>query len=513
MSDYDVNSIKSLSQIDSIRLKPSMYIGTTSQDGINQLVYEIWDNSLDEYSAGYGNEIDVFIDKDNYITIKDHGRGVPADLHPEWKNLDGTPMYTLTGIFTKIHAGGKLFADGTSGYFSTVGVFGVGSTAVNCLSDYFEVTSCRDNKIYNQKFSKGEPISNVEIMVGSDQTGTTIKFHPDPTIFKSTIQPNDKKLRNRLDEITSLNVNLKVNYKNELAKTEEEFYYPNGISDYIKNKLLKEKPLLFDNPIYYKDKFIKDNEFVDVEFSFIYTDEVESNEIIKTFANNVSTKEHGTHLQGFKEGFKEAINQYAINKKWISEPIEIKYLMDNICLIVSVKLRECELDGQTKNKLGNILAKEGVAEIVKKYFEKLDKEQQNIIQTIIERANKVKEAEEAARRARINTRKANQIKKMALPGKLADCGNTKGYTELFMCEGLSAAGSAKDARYREFQAVLPLRGKILNVEKTGFEKMINSEVIKSLIASIGTGIGKHFDISKCRYDKVILMTDADRIFY
>jgi len=658
MDNYDVNSIKSLSAVDSIRLKASMYIGTTSQDGVNQLVYEIWDNSLDEYCAGYGNEIDVLIDKDNYVTIKDYGRGVPANLHPEWKNEDGTPMYTLTGIFTKIHAGGKLFADGSSGYFSTVGVYGVGSTVVNCLSDYFEVTSYRDGKIYNQKFSKGIPISNVEITDNAtNSTGTIIKFHPDSTIFKSTIQPNDKKLQNRLDEITSLNVNLKINYKNELANTEHTFCYPNGISDYIKNKLLKDKPLLFDTPIYYKSEFIKDDEKVQVEFALMYVDDVESNEIIKTFANNVSTKEHGTHLQGFKEGYKETINQYAINKKWINEPIEIKYLLDNICLIISVKLKECELDGQTKNKLGNIIAREGVSEVIKEFFSKLTKEQQSIIQTIIERANKVKEAEEAARRARINTRKANKVNRMSLPGKLADCSNNKGYTELFLVEGDSAGGcfvgdtlvklldgrnipiqqiveehrqgkknyvycstkngdiriqkienafktktvnevceimldnnkiikctkdhlfmlrdgtykeaqyltnedslmplyikyndtnynhkiksvkfiyyengidvydltipiyhnfalsdgvfvhnSAKDARFREFQAILPLRGKILNVEKTGFDKMINSDVIQSLIASIGTGIDKKFNINKCRYDKVIIMTDAD----
>lgn len=510
MSNYDVNSIKSLSQVDSIRLKPSMYIGSTSQEGINQLVYEIWDNSLDEYSAGYGNEINVLIDKDNYITIEDHGRGVPADLHPEWKNPDGTPMYTLTGIFTKIHAGGKLFADGSSGYFSTVGVFGVGSTAVNCLSDYFEATSYRDNKIYNQKFSKGIPITDVKITEGTSKTGTTIKFHPDPEIFKSTLQPNDKKLQNRLDEITSLNVNLKINYKNELAKTETVFYYPNGIADYIKNKLVKDKKLLFDDVIYYKGNYSNNEENMTVEFAFIYTDELESNEIIKTFANNVSTKDHGTHLQGFKDGYKDAINEYAINKKWISEPVEIKYLLDNICLIVSVKLRECELDGQTKSKLGNIIAKEGVADVVKQFFNNLNKEQQITIQTIIERANRVKEAEEAARRARINSRKANKVNKMALPGKLADCGNTKGYTELFLVEGDSASGTAKMARYREFQAILPLRGKILNVEKSGFDKMINSEVIQSLIASIGTGIGKNFNIDKCRYDKIVMMTDADK---
>lgn len=509
-NNYGVEQITSLEGLQAIRKKPAMYIGSTSQEGINQIIFEVWDNSFDEYVAGYGNEVNVLIDKDNYITIEDHGRGIPVGPHPEWKNPDGTPMNTLTGVLTKLHAGGKLFSNGESGYMSSIGTYGIGAKASNAVSDDFAVIVKRDGKIYQQKFSKGIPITDVEEIGKTNETGTTIKFHPDPEIFKSTLQPNDKKLQNRLDEITSLNVNLKVNYNNELTKTKITFYYPNGIADYIKYKLVKDKNLLFDNVIHYIGEYTKDNETIKVEFAFIYTDELESNEIIKTFANNVSTKEHGTHLQGFKDGYKNAINQYAINKKWITEPIETKYLMDNICLIVSVKLRECELDGQTKNKLGNVITKEGVEEVVKQFFNKLNKEQQNIIQTIIERANKVKEAEEAARRARINTRKANKVNKMALPGKLSDCSNTKGYTELFMCEGDSASGTAKTARYREFQAILPLRGKILNVEKSGFDKMINSEVIQSLIASIGTGIGKNFNINKCRYDKIIMMTDADK---
>jgi DNA gyrase subunit B len=334
---------------------------------------------------------------------------------------------------------GKLFANGESGYFSTIGTYGLGAKLTNALSDDFIAKVKRNGRIYRQTFKKGRPTSDVEIIgtVDLNDTGTKITFHPDSTIFKTTIQPNDKKLQNRLDEITSLNTNLKVNYKNELANVDTTFYYPNGIADYINKKLLKDKKLLFEEPIYYSSEYVDNDETIKVEFSLMYVDDVESNEIIKTFANNVSTKEHGTHLVGFKEGYKEAINQYSISKKWITEPIEIKYLMDNICLIVSVKLRECELDGQTKNKLGNLIAKDGVANVVKEYFNKLSKEQQVVIQTIVERANKVKEAEEAARRARINTRTANKIKKIALPGKLADCSSNKGYSELFLVEGVA----------------------------------------------------------------------------
>lgn len=331
---------------------------------------------------------------------------------------------------------GKFNRDGSSAYFGgSVGLHGLGCKCGVALSDNFVVQVKRDNKIYQQTFSKGKPTSDVEVIGKTKDTGTTIKFHPDKEIFKETIEPNDKKLQSRLHEITALNANLKINYKNELAKVDKVFYYPNGISDYIKNELLSNKKLLFDIPLYYNYTYKGEQEDVQVEFSFIYQDSIEDNQIIKTFANNITTREHGTHLQGFKDGFKDAINNYASKNKLITQPIELKYLLENICLIISVHLKECELEGQTKNKLGNTIATEAVKESVNQFFNKLSKEQKEVLNTIIIRANAVKEAEEAARKAKINSRKANKVTKMALPGKLSDCATNKGYSEVFFVEG------------------------------------------------------------------------------
>lgn len=509
-NNYDTSKITSLSNLQALRTRPAMYIGSTSSQGINQIIQEVIDNCLDEYSAGYGNEVNIYIDKDNFIEIADKGRGIPVGNHSEWKKDDGTPLNTLTGVLTKLHSGGKFRRDGSSGYFNgSTGTYGIGVKTTNAMSQIFICTVKRDGKIYQQSFSKGEPTTEVLEIGKTSETGTTIKFRPDKEIFKETIAPNDKKLQSRLHEITALNANLKINYKNELTGVDKQFFYENGISDYILQELLVDKKLLFDTPLYYSSSYSNEDETIQVEFSLLYQDSLEDNQIIKTFANNVTTREHGTHLQGFKEGYKEAINNYALKQKLINQPLEIKYLFDNLCLIISVHLRECELEGQTKNKLGNTIAKDGVYEVVKEFFGKLSKEQKTIIDTIIIRANAVKEAEEAARKAKINSRKASKVTKMALPGKLADCATNKGYSEVFFTEGDSASGSAISARTSSYQAIMPLRGKILNTEKVDFDKALSSDTAKSLIACIGTGVGKQFNLDRCRYNKLIIMADAD----
>lgn len=403
---------------------------------------------------------------------------------------------------------------GNGGYSYSGGLHGVGSKCVNALSEYFIATVKRDGNIYRQKFSKGKPTTDVEIIGKCDinDTGTTIEYKLDPEIFKITLEPNCKELSTRFNELTSLNAGIKVNYENEITNEKTTFYYEDGILGYTK-RMISEFNTLYDKPFYIKDEYdLKDSgKKILVEVCFIHDDEDKANEVIKTFANNINTYEGGFHLSGFRNTYKKIINQIGITNKWINSDIELKYLLDGIHAVISVKVPEAEFEGQTKTKLGNSEASDAVESVINKYFESIlnDKNKLEIMQSIVMRASKVKEAEEAARRARANARKANKTSKMALPGKLADCSNRNGYSELFLVEGDSAAGSAKDGRYREFQAILPLRGKVLNTEKADFEKMMKSDAIKSIIAATGLEIGKRFDAKKCRYDKIIIMTDAD----
>lgn len=395
------------------------------------------------------------------------------------------------------------------------GLHGIGTKAVNALSEWFIVTVKRDGNVYTQKFERGNPVTNVEIIGKCDlkDTGTLIQYKLDPEIFKITMEPNCKDLQSRFNELASLNAGMKIVYKNEITKVEKEFHYEDGLKGYVK-RMVEEKNKLFDEPFYIKGDYEIPNsngKIIIVEASFIYDDEEKPSETIKTFANNINTYEGGFHLQGFRNEYRKQMNDLAINNKWSNSQIELKYLLDGIHAVISVKVPECEFEGQTKTKLGNSEAQDAVEFVIREQFKSLikDKKLFPILETIITRASKVKEAEEAARKARASARKVNKTSKMGLPGKLADCGNKNGYTELFVVEGDSAAGSAKSGRYREFQAILPLRGKILNTEKADFEKMMKSDAIKNIIAAMGAGFGKNFDVKKARYDKLILMTDAD----
>jgi DNA gyrase subunit B len=440
--EYGADQISALEGLDAIRARPAMYVSSTSQKGVNQLCWEIIDNSVDEYVAGHGKEINFHIFKDCSVEISDSGRGIPVGVSDKFKDEHGKSMNVLTVVLTKIHAGGK-FATGN--YKASAGSYGVGQKAVVALSDDFVVKVKRDGHIYQQTFSKGKATSEVEIIGKTKETGTTIKYHPDATIFKSTIQPNSYDVKRRIAELASLNAGLQVNYKNDIDNEEITFLYEDGIIGYTK-RLAENKNLLFDNPFYVRGEYTEtDGNVIIVETSFIYDDESESNQVIKTFANNINTYEGGTHLAGFRNALKKGLNEFAIEKKLIKSPIELKYLLDGIYATISIKIMTPELDGQTKTKLGNTSAQDAVETVMNDFFNKITKGKNQftaIFETIIDRATKVKEAEEAARRARAMRRTATKTSKLALPGQLADCANstTGEYSEICLVEGQSASG-------------------------------------------------------------------------
>lgn len=505
---YGVEQIDSLEGLEAVRKRPGMYIGSTSQRGVTHLIWEILDNCVDENVAGFGDEIDLHVKKNAEVKIIDHGRGMPVGPHHKWKNIDGTPMDTLTGLLTKLHAGGKFNG---SGYKVSGGLHGVGAKCTNALSDKFCCTVKREGKIWQQKFSKGEPITGVELIGTCEvsDTGTTTEYIPDREIFKQTIEPSDAAIQARLDEITSLNAGLRINYKNDITGIDKEYYQEDGIKGYTK-RMANGKNLLFDEAFYIKGKYVLENgEIIIVEIAFIYDDEDKPHETFKSFANNINTHEGGYHLQGFRNSFKKVMNDYIEKNNLLKDSVELRYLMDGIYSIVSIKIPNAEFEGQTKSKLGNEEAQTAVETVMIESFNKLLKERNNDIYLIADRAIKVKIAEEAARKARQNARAANKVSKTALPGKLTDCSSRNGYSEIIICEGDSAGGAVKQGRFAKFQAVLPLRGKVLNTEKSDLDKMLKSEAITNIIASIGTGMGSKFDIKKARYDKVIIMTDAD----
>ena len=526
-TEYGVDQITDLEGLEAIRKRPGMYIGSTSQKGINHLVWEIADNSIDEFVAGHGEDIWVTVAKDATVTIKDNGRGIPVGPHAKWQNEDGTPQDTLIGILTRIHAGGKFNAAG-SGYKVSGGLHGVGSKAANALSDRFRVQVRRNGKIYQQDFSKGKPTHQSPIIVGEcdiDDTGTETIYHPDADIFKTTLEPNCKDLQDRMSELASLNAGLGIYYTNEITGYVNMYHYEDGIIGYAK-RLTKEKELLYPDPIYVKGEYKLDNgRVIIVEISLIHDNEDTQNETIKSFANNINTYEGGFHYQGFRDSYRKIVNKYAIDNKLTKDNIEIKYLLEGLYAIVSIKIPEAEFEGQTKTKLGNEEAKIAVETIFENGINQLlnlptnDPVYRDILSSIVMKALTVKEAEEAARKARQLVKQNKKVKNMALPGKLADCNKNSEYSELYIVEGDSAGGSAKQGRNREFQAILSLRGKLLNVEKSTLERLLKSDTITNIIGAIGTGIiiadkemrknFGEFDSNKVRYDKIIIMSDAD----
>ncbi len=495
MSEYTAKSIKVLKGLEAVRKRPAMYIGGTSSEGLHHLVYEVVDNSIDEAMAGYCSRIDVFINEDNSITISDDGRGIPTEIHP----TENIPAATL--VLTTLHAGGKF---DNKNYKVSGGLHGVGISVVNALSESLTVEIKRNGNIYFQEFERGIPKSELKVIGKTDETGTSITFLPDKDIFE-TIEFNYKILSQRLRELAFLNKGLRITITDRREDKRDEFYYRDGLLSFI-NYLGRNHKKLFDEPIYFN---LREGD-VSIELALLYTDSYSST--IYTFANSINTVEGGVHLSAFKSVLTKVINNYAKKNNLVKGNITFSGddVREGVLAILSVRLPNPQFEGQTKTKLVNTDIKNIIHtrlyDKLTEYFE----EHPQIARAIVEKVNKAYSAREAARKARELVRRKSVFETRGLPGKLADCQERDPEkTELFIVEGDSAGGSAKQARDRVYQAILPLKGKILNTEKTNLAKVLTSDEIKSIVTAIGAGIGDSFNINDVRYHKIIIMTDAD----
>lgn len=494
---YDENQIQVLEGLEAVRKRPGMYIGSTSSRGLHHLVYEIVDNSIDEALAGYCKKIEVNINKDNSITVTDDGRGMPVGIHPKMGKS------TVEVIMTILHAGGKF---GGGGYKVSGGLHGVGASVVNALSEECRVTVKREGAIWQQEYSKGKVLTDVEKIGESSESGTQVYFKPDAEIFDEVIFDFEI-LAQRLRELAFLNkgIYIKLVDLREENEKEEAFHYEGGIKSFV-SYLNRNKVALHEEPIYIEG--IKDN--VSVEVALQYNDGYTEN--IFSFANNIDTVEGGTHLVGFKTALTRAFNDYAKKFGHIKEN-DKNFTGDDIreglTAVVSVKIEEPQFEGQTKTKLGNSEVRGIVDSIVGECISTFLEENPSVGKMIVDKALMAARARDAARKARELTRKS-VLERSTLPGKLADCSSKDPKEcEIYIVEGDSAGGSAKQGRNRKFQAILPLRGKILNVEKQRLDRILNADTIRSMVTAFGAGIGNDFDIEKIRYDRIIIMTDAD----
>ena len=495
-NNYDAGNIRVLEGLEPVRLRPGMYIGSTSERGLHHLVYEVVDNSVDEALAGRCDYIKVIVSKDNIITVEDDGSGIPVKEHPT------THKSTLETVLTVLHAGGK-FDD--KAYQFSGGLHGVGVSVVNALSEYLIAEVKRDGHIYKMTFSRGEVTSELEVIGDTKETGTKITFKPDAEIFDTTIFDR-KTLENRFREMAFLNKGVEIIFEDQREDFSESFKFDGGISEFVKYLNRNKTPIMDVIP-----HFDGMQEDIEVEVSFQYTDGYSEN--ILTYANNIHTLEGGTHLSGFRSALTRTVNDYARNFKFIKENednLQGEDIREGITAIISVKISEPQFEGQTKAKLGNSEVRGAVDTFVSQKLQAFLEENPKPAKAIIEKALASRRAREAARKARDLTRKRSILDSTTLPGKLADCQSTDlAENEIFIVEGNSAGGSAKGGRDNRIQAILPLRGKIMNVEKANLDRILNSEEIKAMITAFGTGIGKEFDISKLRYGKIIIMTDAD----
>jgi DNA gyrase subunit B len=494
-SDYQADDIKVLEGLEAVRRRPAMYIGDTGKPGLHHLVYEVVDNSIDECMAGYCSIIQVTINKDGSVTVKDDGRGIPTDKHPRYNKP------ALEIVMTKLHAGGKF---DKHAYQISGGLHGVGVSCVNALSKKLIVTVKRNGKIYQQEYSIGKPKHPMKTTgkCGKEETGTVVQFWPDETIF-STINYDFSVLRKRLQEIAFLNPSARIVLKDERDAKREIFHYEGGLIEFVKH-INKTKTTLH-KPIYFKRKM----DHCEVEVSIQYTESY--NENIFGFVNTINTTEGGTHISGFKTALTRAINDYAKKKNIIkSGSLSGDDVREGLTAIVNVKIRDPQFEGQTKTKLGNSEVKGYVDSIVTTALGEFLEQNPNIANKVAQKAASAHKARDAAKKARDLVRRKTIAGFSGLPGKLSDCSSKKvEKTELYIVEGDSAGGSAKMARNKEFQAILPLKGKILNVEKAAPTKTLGSDEIINLITAIGTGVKENFDIKKLRYSKIIIMTDAD----
>ena len=497
--NYGAEQIQILEGLEAVRKRPGMYIGSTSARGLHHLVYEIVDNAVDEALAGYCDTIDVQINADNSITVEDNGRGIPIGIHPK----AGIPAVEV--VFTILHAGGKF---GGGGYKVSGGLHGVGASVVNALSNWLEVEIFKDGNIYKQRYERGkvmEPLTVVGTCKKS-KTGTRVTFLPDDTIFEETVFDYDT-LKQRLRETAFLTKNLKIILRDEREEKKEKiFHYEGGIKEFV-TYLNKSKTALYDSVVYCEGK--KDNVYVEVAFQ--HNDSF--TESTYSFVNNIITPEGGTHVAGFKNALTKTFNDYARKNKLLkdNEPnLSGDDIREGLTAIISIKIEDPQFEGQTKQKLGNSEARGAVDTVTSEQVTYFLEQNPAVAKTICEKAVLAQRARAAARKARDLTRRKTALEGMALPGKLADCSDKNPENcEIFIVEGNSAGGSAKSARSRATQAILPLRGKILNVEKARLDRIYANAEIKAMITAFGTGIHEDFDITKLRYHKIIIMTDAD----
>lgn len=497
---YDASNIRVLEGLEAVRLRPGMYIGSTSQRGLHHCIYEIVDNSIDESLAGYCTDIKVTVNPDNSVTVEDNGRGIPVDIKPD------SGKSALEIVHTVLHAGGK-FGDG--GYKVSGGLHGVGASVVNALSEKFIVEVSRQGYVWRQEYMRGEPSSPVEKTKETDKTGTKTTFWPDPEIFTETTEIDCDVITNRLREMAFLNKGLKIIFVEGKTQEEQIFHYEGGIGSYVEF-LNKNKTAIFDTTIYME----KTVESMLIEVAMQYTDAY--NETVLSFANNINTHHGGTHLTGFRNAITRVLNDYARKNNILKESeqnLTGEDVREGLTAIVSVKLPNPEFEGQTKEKLGNQEAMGAVQDVVRDKLQEWLEFNPKIAKTIIEKTLQAQRAREAARKARELTRRKSVLENSTLPGKLADCSNREPEKcEIYIVEGDSAGGSAKQGRNRMFQAILPLRGKILNVERARLDKIYGNNEIQAMVQAFGINISKNEDeveLEKLRYHKIIIMTDAD----
>ncbi|WP_239745060.1 DNA topoisomerase (ATP-hydrolyzing) subunit B [Mammaliicoccus sp. O-M54] len=499
-SSYGADQIQVLEGLEAVRKRPGMYIGSTSVRGLHHLVWEIVDNSIDEALAGYADHVELVIEKDNWIKVTDNGRGIPVDIQEKM----GRPAVEV--ILTVLHAGGKF---GGGGYKVSGGLHGVGSSVVNALSSNLEVYVHLNNKIYHQAYERGVPAFDLKVIGDTDHTGTTIRFKADGKIFTETTEYDYETLQKRIRELAFLNKGIQISLRDERDDEniqEDSYHYEGGIKSYVE-MLNKSKEVLYDEPIYIHDT--KDD--VEVEIAIQYNNGFATN--LLTYANNIHTYEGGTHEDGFKRALTRVINSYGIKNKLLKEGEEKlsgEDVREGMTAVVSVKHGDPQFEGQTKTKLGNSEVRQIVDKLFSELFERFLLENPNVARIIVDKGVMASRARLAAKKAREVTRRKSALEVSSLPGKLADCSSKKPEEcELYIVEGDSAGGSAKLGRDSKTQAILPLRGKILNVEKARLDRILGNNEIRAMITGLGTGIGGEFDISKARYHKLVIMTDAD----
>ena len=496
-TNYDESAIQVLEGLDPVRKRPGMYIGSTDERGLQHLIVEIVDNSIDEVLAGYCNVISVVLEKDGSCSVTDNGRGIPTGMHKtEHKSA-------VEVVLTKLHAGGKF---GGSGYKISGGLHGVGLSVVNALSTKLEVEVKQNGNIYHQDYVRGNPTNPLTVVGSTKETGTKVTFLPDPEIFE-TVDFNYETLKTRFKEIAFLNKGLTISLKDEREGRERQdtFHFEGGIVEFV-DFLNRGREVLFQKPLY----IFKQKDDYQVEICFQYNDGY--SEVIHAYANNINTEEGGTHLTGFKNALTKIINEYGVKNKILKENEKLsgEDVREGICAIISVKLTEPQFEGQTKTKLGNSEMRVYVEKAMQEDFGAFLEENPTEAKELCLKCVTAQRARDAARSARELTRRKGVLETSTLPGKLADCtSKISSECEIFLVEGDSAGGTAKQGRNRKFQAILPLRGKILNVEKARLSRILENQEIKTMITAFGCGISEEFDESKLRYDKIICMTDAD----